>query len=133
MKKQRRISPVFLVFFILIGIIFLSFVADYFGAYLLGDVVPREQTLNYQLEQMLGIVAEKLQETGELPKDLDDVKFENNFLEERYKSDYGSGRIKWYIQGDRLIIEHSGDPLKNIDPKRKKMKLPPELIPEAGQ
>ena len=56
---------------------------------------------------------------------------ENNFLEERYKSDYGSGRIKWYIQGDRLIIEHSGDPLKNIDPKRKKMKLPPELIPEV--
>ena len=121
MKKQRRISPVFLVFFILIGIIFLSFV----------DVVPREQTLNYQLEQMLGIVAEKLQETGELPKNLDDVKFENNFLEERYKSDYGSGRIKWYIQGDRLIIEHSGDPLKNIDSKRKKMKLPPELIPEV--
>ena len=80
---------------------------------------------------MLGIVAEKLQETGELPKDLDDVKFENNFLEERYKSDYGSGRIKWYIQGDRLIIEHSGDPLKNIDPKRKKTKLPPELIPEV--
>ena len=89
------------------------------------DTVPKEQTMNYQLEQMLSIVADKLRETGELPKDLDDVTFENEYLQDLYETDYKYGYIKWYIRGGKLVIEHSGNPAKNIGRKRKEMKLPP--------
>ena len=70
------------------------------------------------------------QETGELPKDLDDVTFENEYLQSLYETDYKYGYIKWYIRGDRLVIEHSGNSAKNIDGKRKEMKL--QSKPEVG-
>ena len=58
--QEKKINPVYLIFLILIGIIFLSFVADYFGAYLLGDVIPRDRTIKYHLEQqILPLVMEK--------------------------------------------------------------------------
>ena len=62
MKKDDRINPVFLAFFILIGIILLDLLVQGLGILFFDDTVPREQTLNYQLEQMLSIVAEKMQE-----------------------------------------------------------------------
>ena len=130
MKKERRISPVFLIFFIILGFILLDLLVQGVGILLFDDRVPKEQTLNYQLEQMLSIVADKLQETGELPKDLDDVTFENEYLQSLYETDYKYGYIKWYIRGDRLVIEHSGNSAKNIDGKRKEMKL--QSKPEVG-
>ena len=126
MKKDDRINPVYLIFYIILGFILLDLLVQGVGILLFDDRVPKEQTLNYQLEQMLSIVADKMRETGELPKDLDDVAFANKFLQELYDTDYKYGYIKWYIQGDKLVIEHSGNPAKNIDRKRKEMKLPPD-------
>ena len=126
MKKDDRINPVYLVFFILVGIILLDLLVQGLSILFFDDTVPKEQTLNYQLEQMLSIVADKMRETGELPKDLDDVTFANKFLQELYDTDYKYGYIRWYIQGDKLVIEHSGNPAKNIDRKRREMKLPPD-------
>ena len=131
MRKTSRINPVFLVFFILLGFILLDLLVQGVGILLFDDTVPKEQTLNCQLEQMLSIVADKLRETGELPKDLDDVTFENEYLQDLYETDYKYGYIKWYIRGDKLVIEHSGNPAKNIDRKRREMKLQskPEVKP----
>ena len=126
MKKDDKINPVFLIFYIILGFILLDLLVQGVGILLFDDRVPKEQTLNYQLEQMLSIVADKMRETGELPKDLDDVAFANKFLQELYDTDYKYGYIRWYIQGDKLVIEHSGNPAKNIDRKRKEMKLPPD-------
>lgn len=95
------------------------------------DTVPKEQTLNCQLEQMLSVVADKLRETGELPRDLDDVTFENEYLQDLYETDYKYGYIKWYIRDGKLVIEHSGNPAKNIGRKRKEMKL--QLEPGVKQ
>ena len=130
MKKKRRINPVFLIFFIILGFILLDLLVQGVGILLFDDRVPKEQTLNYQLKQMLLIVADRLRETGELPKDLDDVTFENEYLQDLYETDYKYGYIKWYIRGDRLVIEHSGNSAKNIDGKRKEMKL--QSKPEVG-
>ena len=128
MKKERRISPVYLVFFILIGIIFLSFVADYFGAYLLGDVIPRERTMKYYLEQqMLPLIVEKMKRTGKLPEDLDDMEFESEYLKDRYRGDRKRGLIEWFIEDDMLVVEFKN----NATSRRAEMKLPPELIPEV--
>ena len=130
MKKDDRISPVFLVFFILVGIILLDLLVQGLSILFFDDTVPKEQTLNCQLEQMLSIVADKLRETGELPNDLDDVAFANKYLQDLYETDYKYGYIKWYVRGNKLVIEHSGNPAKNIDRKRKEMKLPPDLRAE---
>ena len=131
MRKDDRINPVFLIFYIILGFILLDLLVQGVGILLFDDRVPKEQTLNYQLEQMLSIVADKMRETGELPKDLDDVAFANKFLQELYDTDYKYGYIRWYIQGDKLVIEHSGNPAKNIDRKRREMKLQskPEVKP----
>ena len=126
MRKDDRINPVFLIFYIILGFILLDLLVQGVGILLFDDRVPKEQTLNYQLEQMLSIVADKMRETGELPKDLDDVAFANKFLQELYDTDYKYGYIRWYIQGDKLVIEHSGNPAKNIDRKRLEMKIQPE-------
>ena len=126
MRKDDRINPVFLIFYIILGFVLLDLLVQGVGILLFDDRVPKEQTLNYQLEQMLSIVADKMRETGELPKDLDDVAFANKFLQELYDTDYKYGYIRWYIQGDKLVIEHSGNPAKNIDRKRREMKLPPD-------
>ena len=126
MRKDDWIKPVFLIFYIILGFILLDLLVQGVGILLFDDRVPKEQTLNYQLEQMLSIVADKMRETGELPKDLDDVTFANKFLQELYDTDYKYGYIRWYIQGDKLVIEHSGNPAKNIDRKRREMKLPPD-------
>lgn len=126
MKKDDKINPVFLIFYIILGFILLDLLVQGVGILFFDDRVPKEQTLNYQLEQMLSIVADKMRETGELPKDLDDVTFANKFLQELYDTDYKYGYIRWYIQGDKLVIEHSGNPVKNIDRKRREMKIQPE-------
>ena len=130
MRKGDKPNPVFLVFFILVGIILLDLLVQGLSILFFDDTVPKEQTLNYQLEQMLSIVADKLRETGELPNDLDDVAFANKYLQDLYETDYKYGYIKWYVRGDKLVIEHSGNPAKNIDRKRKEMKLPPDLRAE---
>ena len=131
MRKTDRINPVFLIFYIILGFILLDLLVQGVGILLFDDRVPKEQTLNYQLEQMLSIVADKMRETGELPKDLDNVTFANKYLQELYETDYKYGYIKWYIRGDKLVIEHSGNPAKNIDRKRREMKLQskPEVKP----
>ena len=126
MRKDDRINPVFLIFYIILGFILLDLLVQGVGILFFDDRVPKEQTLNYQLEQMLSIVADKMRETGELPKDLDDVAFGNEYLQELYDTDYKYGYIKWYIRGDKLVIEHSGNPAKNIDRKRREMKIQPE-------
>ena len=124
MKKQRRISPVFLVFFILIGIIFLSFVADYFGAYLLGDVIPRDRTIKYHLEQqILPLVMEKIKRTGKLPDDLDDMEFENDYQKNCYRDE--RDLVKWFIEDGKLVVEFRND----VRTERAEMVLPPDLIP----
>jgi len=128
MKKQHRISPVFLAFFILIGIIFLSFVVDYFGSYLLGDVIPRDRTIKYHLEQqILPLVVEKMKRTGKLPDDLDDMEFENDYQKDCYKGDREFGLVKWWIEDDKLVVEFRND----VRTERAEMALPPELKPEV--
>ena len=125
MKKQRRIKPVFLIFFILIGIIFLSLVADYFGAYLLGDVIPRERTMKYYLEQqMLPLIVEKMKRTGKLPEDLDDMEFESEYLKDQYRGDRKRGLIKWFVEDDKLVVEFRNDATS----RHAEMVLPPELL-----
>ena len=125
MKKQRRIKPVFLVFFILIGIIFLSLVADYFGAYLLGDVIPRERTMKYYLEQqMLPLIVEKMKRTGKLPEDLDDMEFESEYLKDQYRGDRKRGLIKWFVEDDKLVVEFRNDAAS----RHAETVLPPELL-----
>ena len=124
MKKERRISPVYLVFFILIGIIFLSLVADYFGAYLLGDVIPRERTMKYYLEQqMLPLIVEKMKRTGKLPEDLDDMEFESEYLKDQYRGDRKRGLIKWFVEDDKLVVEFRNDATS----RHAETVLPPEL------
>ena len=125
MKKQCRISPVFLVFFTLIGIVFLSFVADYFGAYLLGDVIPRDRTIKYHLEQqILPLVMEKMNRTGKLPDDLDDMEFENDYQKNCYRDEREYGFVKWFIEDGKLVVEFRN----SVRMERAEMPLPPELL-----
>jgi hypothetical protein len=125
MKKQRRIKPVFLIFFIIIGVIFLSLVADYFGAYLLGDVIPRERTMKYYLEQqMLPLIVEKMKRTGKLPEDLDDMEFESEYLKDQYRGDRKRGLIKWFVEDDKLVVEFRNDATS----RHAETVLPPELL-----
>ncbi len=125
MKKQCRINPVFLVFFTLIGIVFLSFVADYFGAYLLGDVIPRDRTIKYHLEQqILPLVMEKMKRTGKLPDDLDDMEFENDYQKNCYRDEREYGLLKWFIEDGKLVVEFRN----SVRTERAEMPLPPELL-----
>ena len=56
MKKDDWIKPVFLVFFILIGIILLDFLVNW----LFAEKIPRDRTTRYHLEQqLLPLIAEK--------------------------------------------------------------------------
>ena len=76
MKKDDRINPVFLVFFILIGMILLDFLVNWIFA----ERIPRDRTIRYHLEQqILPLVVEKMKRTGKLPDDLDDMEFENDY------------------------------------------------------
>jgi hypothetical protein len=126
MEKKRGIKPVFLVFFILIGIIFLSLVADYFGAYLLGDVIPKDRTIKYHLEQqMLPLIVEKMKRTGKLPEDLDDMEFENEYQKNCYRDERRLGLVKWFIEDDKLVVEFKN----SATTKRAETALPPELLP----
>ena len=126
MEKKRGIKPVFLVFFILTGIIFLSFVVDYFGSYLLGDVIPRDRTIKYHLEQqMLPLIVEKMKRTGKLPEDLDDMEFENEYQKNCYRDERRLGLIEWFIEGDKLVVEFRN----SATTRRAKTALPPELLP----
>ncbi len=128
MKEQREIRPVFLVFFILIGIIFLCFVVDYFGAYLLGDVIPKDRTIKYHLEQqMLPLIVEKMKRTGKLPEDLDDMEFENEYQKNCYRDERRLGLVKWFIEDDKLVVEFKN----SATTKRAEMALPPELKSEV--
>ena len=61
MKKDDRINPVFLVFFILIGMILLDFLVNWIFA----ERIPRDRTIRYHLEQqILPLVVEKMKRTG---------------------------------------------------------------------
>ena len=53
MRKDDRINPVFLIFYIILGFILLDLLVQGVGILFFDDRVPKEQTLNYQLEQML--------------------------------------------------------------------------------
>ena len=80
MKKNARSNRSFWCFFIFVGIFLSDLLVQGLSILLFDDTVPKEQTLNYQLEQMLFIVADKMRETGELPKNLDDVSSRTNIF-----------------------------------------------------
>ena len=122
MKKDDRINPVFLVFFILIGIILLDFIVNWIFA----ERIPRDRTIKYHLEQqILPLVVEKMKRTGTLPDDLDDMEFENDYQKDCYKGDREFGLVKWWIEDDKLVVEFRND----VRTERAETVLPPELIP----
>ena len=122
MKKDSRINPVFLVFFILIGIILLDFLVNWIFA----ERIPRDRTIRYHLEQqILPLVVEKMKRTGTLPDDLDDMEFENDYQKNCYKDEHRLGLVKWWIEDDKLVIEFRND----VRTERAETVLPPELIP----
>ena len=122
MKKDDRINPVFLVFFILIGMILLDFLVNWIFA----ERIPRDRTIRYHLEQqILPLVVEKMKRTGKLPDDLDDMEFENDYQKNCYKDEHRLGLVKWWIEDDKLVIEFRND----VRTERAEMVLPPELIP----
>ncbi len=124
MRKDDRINPVFLIFFILIGIILSSFLVDW----LFAERIPRDRTIKYHLEQqMLPLIVEKMKRTGKLPDDLDDMEFENEYQKDCYKGDREFGLVKWWIEDDKLVVEFRND----VRTERAEMVLPPELIPEV--
>ena len=47
MKKDDRINPVYLIFYIILGFILLDLLVQGVGILLFDDRVPKEQTLNY--------------------------------------------------------------------------------------
>ena len=122
MRKDDRINPVFLVFFILIGMILLDFLVNWIFA----ERIPRDRTIRYHLEQqILPLVVEKMKRTGKLPDDLDDMEFENEYQKDCYKGDREFGLVKWWIEDDKLVVEFRND----VRTERAEMVLPPELIP----
>ena len=122
MKKDDRINPVFLVFFILIGMILLDFLVNWIFA----ERIPRDRTIRYHLEQqILPLVMEKMKRTGKLPDDLDDMEFENEYQKDCYKDDHRLGLVKWWIEGDKLVVEFRNA----VRTERAEMPLPPDLIP----
>ena len=122
MRKNEKINPVFLVFFILVGIILLDFLVNWIFA----ERIPRDRTIRYHLEQqMLPLIVEKMKRTGKLPDDLDDMEFENDYQKDRYKGDREFGLVKWWIEDDKLVVEFRND----VRTERAETVLPPELIP----
>ena len=120
MRKDERINPVFLVFFILIGIILLDFLVNW----LFAEKIPRDRTIKYHLEQqILPLVMEKMKRTGKLPDDLDDMEFENDYQKNCYR-DERDGLVKWWIEDGKLIVEFRN----SVRTERAEMPLPPELI-----
>ena len=124
MKKDEKINPVFLVFFILIGIILLDFLVNWIFA----ERIPRDRTIRYHLEQqILPLVVEKMKRTGKMPEDLDDMEFENEYQKNCYRDERRLGLVKWFIEDDKLVVEFKND----VTTKRAEMVLPPELTPEV--
>lgn len=120
MKKDDRINPVFLVFFILIGMILLDFLVNWIFA----ERIPRDRTIRYHLEQqILPLVVEKMKRTGKLPDDLDDMEFENEYQKNCYRDEHSL--VKWWIEDGKLVVEFKND----VRTERAEMVLPPELIP----
>ena len=121
MKKDSKIKPVFLVFFILIGIILLDFLVNWIFA----ERIPRDRTIRYHLEQqILPLVVEKMKRTGKLPDDLDDMEFENDYQKNCYRDEREYGLIKWFIENDKLVVEFRN----SVRTERAEMALPPELL-----
>lgn len=121
MRKDERINPVFLVFFILIGIILLDFLVNW----LFAEKIPRDRTIKYHLEQqILPLVMEKMKRTGKLPDDLDDMEFENDYQKNCYRDEREYGLVKWWIEDGKLIVEFRN----SVRTERAEMPLPPELI-----
>ncbi len=119
MRKDERINPVFLVFFILIGIILLDFLVNW----LFAEKIPRDRTIKYHLEQqILPLVMEKMKRTGKLPDDLDDMEFENDYQKNCYRDE--RGLVKWWIEDGKLVVEFRN----SVRTERAEMALPPELI-----
>ena len=122
MKKDDRINPVFLVFFILIGMILLDFLVNWIFA----ERIPRDRTIRYHLEQqILPLVVEKMKRTGKLPDDLDDMEFENDYQKDWYRNSHKFGLVKWWIEDGKLVVEFRTD----VRTERAEMVLPPDLIP----
>ena len=121
MKKKRRIKPVFLIFFILIGVILLDFLVNWIFAVR----IPRDRTIKYHLEQqMLPLIVEKMKRTGKLPDDLDDMEFENDYQKDWYRNSHKFGLVKWWIEDGKLVVEFRN----SVRTERAEMALPPELI-----
>ena len=125
MKKKRRIKPVFLIFFILIGVILLDFLVNWIFAVR----IPRDRTIKYHLEQqMLPLIVEKMKRTGKLPDDLDDMEFENDYQKNCYKNDHESDLVKWWIEDGKLVVEFRN----SVRTERAETVLPPELLPTTN-
>lgn len=119
MRKDERINQVFLVFFILIGIILLDFLVNW----LFAEKIPRDRTIKYHLEQqMLPLIVEKMKRTGKLPDDLDDMEFENDYQKNCYRDE--RDLVKWWIEDGKLVVEFRN----SVRTERAEMALPPELI-----
>lgn len=119
MQKENKVNLVFLVFFILIGIILLDFLVNWFFA----EKIPRDRTIKYHLEQqILPLVVEKMKRTGKLPDDLDDMEFENDYQKNCYRDE--RDLVKWFIEDGKLVVEFRND----VCTERAEMLLPPELL-----
>jgi len=121
MRKDDKPNPVFLVFFILVGIILL----DFFVNWIFAERIPRDRTIRYHLEQqILPLVVEKMKRTGKLPDDLDDMEFENDYQKNCYKNDHESDLVKWWIEDGKLVVEFRN----SVRTERAETVLPPELL-----
>lgn len=122
MRKNEKINPVFLAFFILTGFILLDFLVNWIFA----ERIPRDRTIKYHLEQqMVPLIVEKMKRTGKLPDDLDDMEFENDYQKSCYRDDHRLGLTKWWIEDGKLVVEFRN----SVRTERAEMLLPPELIP----
>ena len=121
MRKDDKPNPVFLVFFILVGIILL----DFFVNWIFAERIPRDRTIRYHLEQqLLPLIAEKMKRTGKLPDDLDDMEFENDYQKNCYKNDHESDLVKWWIEDGKLVVEFRN----SVCTERAETVLLPELL-----
>ena len=121
MQKENKVNLVFLIFFILIGVILLDFLVNWIFAVR----IPRDRTIKYHLEQqMLPLIVEKMKRTGKLPDDLDDMEFENDYQKDWYRNSHKFGLVKWWIKDGKLVVEFRSD----VRTERAEMLLPPELL-----
>ena len=120
MKKDDWIKPILMVVFVLIGIILLDFLVNW----LFAEKIPRDRTIKYHLEQqILPLVMEKMNRTGKLPDDLDDMEFENDYQKNCYRGE--RDLVKWWIEDGKLVVEFRN----SVRTERAETVLPPELIP----